>query len=155
MTKRKPIPERKPGRKHNNAKKTTVTFQRKEYTFPSKAEANHFLKLCTRAQNGEIDRLKLQPEFKLIDSYTIATDKTQSGKSTITGLKYTPDFEYYENGKKIVVEVKGRKTTDYQMRYKLFLALAYTKYGVDTFIEVTDGKATTYECKSINIKRGK
>lgn len=137
--------------KHNNARNTTVTFQHKEYEFPSKAEANHFLKLGERLRRFEIEELKLQPLFMLTDGYKIETDKTKSGKSTVTGLKYTPDFEYYENGKKVVVEVKGRKTKDYIMRFKLFLTVAYSRYGVDTFIEVTDGKATSYDCKSVSL----
>ncbi len=137
--------------KHNNAKKATVTFQHQEYEFPSRAEARYFLKLGERLRRFEIESLKLQPEFKLTESYKIETDKTKSGKSTVTGLKYTPDFEYYENSKKVVVEVKGRKTKDYTMRFKLFLTVAYTKYGVDTFIEVTDGKETRYDCKSVSL----
>jgi len=138
--------------RHNNAKKTTVTFQHESYEFPSKAEADHFLILANRLKRFEIDKLKLQPLFMLTDSITVESDKTKSGKATITGLKYTPDFEYCENGKKIVVEVKGRKTKDYQMRYKLFLAVAYSKYGVDTFIEVNNGVETRYECNTVKAK---
>lgn len=138
--------------RHNNARKTTVTFQHETYDFPSKAEADHFLLLANRVKRFEIDKLKLQPLFMLTDTVTIKTNKTKSGKATITGLKYTPDFEYYENGKRVVVEVKGRKTTDYQMRYKLFLAVAYAKYGVDTFIVVINGKETSYDCKTLKAK---
>lgn len=137
--------------KHNNAKNTTVTFQHQDYEFPSRAEARHFLKLGERLRRFEIEKLKLQPEFRLTESYKLDTDKTKSGKSTVTGLKYTPDFEYYENGKRVVVEVKGRKTKDYKMRLNLFLSLAYTKYGVDTFIEVVGGIETRYDCKSVKL----
>lgn len=133
------------------AKKTVVTFQHKEYSFDSKAEARYFLALGERLRRFEIEKLKLQPEFILTDRYTVSTDKTVSGKSTVGGLKYTPDFEYYENGKKVVVEVKGKKTEAYTMRFKLFLVVAYSRYGVDTFIEVVDGKETRYECKSVNL----
>jgi len=134
------------------ATKTVIEFQGKKYPFPSKAEARHFVELTERLKKREITKLKLQPEFRLTDSYTIATNKTKSGKSTVTGLKYTPDFEYYENGKKVIVEVKGQKTKDYQMRLKLFLSVAYSKYGVDTFIEVVGSKSSRYECASITVK---
>lgn len=144
--------QKKPNK--HGAKKTTLTFHGEEYTFDSKAEADHFVKLTQRLLNKEIERLKLQPKFELLDGFTVATDKTQSGKSKVTGLKYTPDFEYYENGKKIVVEVKGQKTEAYVMRFKLFLVLAYARYGVDTFIEVTNGKETRYECKSLILQNG-
>jgi len=138
--------------KHNNAQKTTVVFQSQSYDFPSKAEADHFLILANRVKRFEIDKLSLQPEFRLTDTFIVETDKTKSGKSTVTGLKYTPDFKYYENGKLVIVEVKGRKTKDYKMRLNLFLSMAYSKYGVDTFIEVTGGKETRYECSSVITK---
>lgn len=135
------------------AKKTVITFQSKEYEFDSKAEANHFIELCTRLKRFEIEKLSMQPEFILSEGYTIATDKTQSGKSKVSGMKYTPDFKYYENGKLVIVEVKGQKTEAYTMRFKLFLSIAYTKYKVDTFIEIVDGKATRYECASVNLNK--
>ena len=136
-----------------NAKKTVVTFQHVDYTFDSKAEANHFRELCIRLKRFEISKLSTQPEFILTSPLEIKTDKTQSGKSRIGYLKYTPDFQYEENGKRVVVEVKGKKTEAYTMRFKLFLALAYGKYGVDTFIEIVDGKATSYDCSSVCIDK--
>lgn len=139
---------KKPANKHG-AKKTVVMFQGEEWEFDSKAEATYFEYLVGRLKKKEIERLKTQPPFELMGGFTIDTDKTKSGKSKITGLKYTPDFEYYENGKRVVVEVKGHKTEPYKMRFKLFLVLAYTKYKVNTFIEVIDGKETRYDCKSI------
>lgn len=137
-------------RKHkHNAKKTKVTFQHKEYEFPSKAEAHHFLKLAQRVKDFEIDDLSLQPEFEISDRFVVNTNKTLRGKSTVSAMKYTPDFQYYKDGKKVVVETKGHKTTDYVMRMKLFIYLAYEKYNVDYFIEVINGKETRYDCRSV------
>lgn len=135
-------------RKFNNTK-LSIEFHGNTYKFDSMAEANHFMLLSKRLEKGEIDRLKLQPTYILTSPFTIATDKTISGKSKVPHLKYSPDFEYYENDKKIVVEVKGMKTTSYQMRLKLFLACAYEKHEVDTFIEITSTQTTHYECASV------
>lgn len=93
--------------------------------------------------------LSLQPRFILTDKFTINTNKTLSGRSSISSLAYTPDFKYIENGEKVVVEVKGDKTEAYQMRLKLFLADAHEKHGVDIFIEVVNGKETRYKCGSV------
>lgn len=134
--------------KYNNTK-CSIKFQHITYHFDSKAEMNYFALLAERVKKFEIDKLDLQPQFDLSEPFIIDTDKTKSGKSRIPIMRYTPDFEYYENGKKIVVEVKGMKTASYQIRLKLFLSMAYKKYGVDTFIEVVNGKETRYECSSI------
>lgn len=135
-------------RKYNN-EKLTIEFHGNKYKFDSMAEANYFMFLAKRLEKGEIDRLKLQPSYTLTSPFIIATDKTKSGKSRVPHLRYSPDFEYYEKGKKIAVEVKGMKTTSYQMRLKLFLACAYEKHKVDTFIEVTSKQSTQYECSSV------
>jgi len=134
--------------KYKNKKCSTI-FQEETYSFDSKAEMAYFNLLTHRLKKFQIEKLKLQPQFQLSESFTIATDKTKSGKSRMAAMIYTPDFEYFENGKKIVVEVKGKITTDYRMRLKLFLATAYTKYRVDTFIEVIRGKEIRYECGSV------
>lgn len=142
---RSPTPKK---RKYNNDK-LTIEFHGNTYNFDSMAEANHFILLSKRLEKGEIDQLKLQPSYILTSPFIIATDKTKSGKSRVSHLRYSPDFEYYEKGKKIVVEVKGMKTTSYQMRLKLFLACAYEKHEVDTFIEITLKQSIKYECSSV------
>jgi len=134
--------------KYKNKKCSTI-FQNETYHFDSKAEMAYFNLLTPRLKKFQIEKLKLQPQFQLSEPFTIATNKTKSGKSRMAAMIYTPDFEYFENGKKIVVEVKGKITTDYRIRLKLFLVTAYAKYGVDTFIEVIRGKEIRYECGSI------
>jgi len=130
-------------------KKCSIVFQEKTYHFDSKAEMAYFNLLTPRLKKFQIEKLKLQPQFQLSEPFTIATNKTKSGKSRMPAMIYTPDFEYFENSKKIVVEVKGKITTDYRIRLKLFLATAYVKHRVDTFIEVIKGKETRYECGSV------
>lgn len=134
--------------KYNNVK-CSMVFQNETYYFDSMAEMEYFSILANKVKRFEIDKLDLQPSFELTDSFVIGTDKTKSGKSKIPIMKYTPDFQYFENGKKVVVEVKGMVTTPYKIRLKLFLAIAHKKYGIDTFIEVVKGVETRYDCSSV------
>ena len=120
-------------------------FEHQSYTFDSKAEMAHFAKLGHRLKRFEIEKLKLQPSFLLQDGFTINCDAVKSGKRKMSKMIYTPDFEYFEGGKRVVVEVKGKITTDYRMRLKMFLS-RLSHYEVDKFIEVINGKETVYEC---------
>lgn len=140
--------------KYNN-KKCSCEFQGEIYKFDSKAELRYFLILTEKLKRSEIDKLKLQPRYELTLSFSVDTDKTKSGTSKIGSLVYTPDFEYIENGKKVAVEVKGMKTAAYQMRKKLFIAIAKDKYDVDTFIEVFQRETFTYNTNSIKIINAK
>ena len=132
-----------------NAKKTTRVVGDKVYTFDSMAESRYFDALVLAMKAGKIDKLKTQPRFKIAEAYMIDTTKTKSGKSKIGELNYTPDFEYIRDGKKIVVEVKGKVTTDYRLRMKLFLSCAYRVHGVSQFIEVIGNKSTVYDCETV------
>lgn len=82
--------------------------------FDSKKEARRYgqLKLLVRA--GEIKDLKLQPKFDLI----------------VNGKKvgyYKADFEYIEDGERIIEDVKGVKTTTYNLKKKMIKAI----YDID------------------------
>lgn len=139
-------------KKYKN-KTTTRQIGTSTYAFDSKAEATYFDLLYKKAQDGEIHDLRLQPEFEIFNGFSISTTKTKSGVSKIGSMKYGPDFSYLDKyGKKVVVEVKGMKTTSYIQRFKLFLALAYTKYKVSTFIEVNSGKETVYYTDTTTIQ---
>ncbi len=85
-------------------------------TFDSKKEASRYgqLKLLVRA--GTISELKLQPRFDLI----------------INDCKcgfYKADFDYIENGKRVIEDVKGMKTPVYNLKKKLIKAI----YGIEIF----------------------
>lgn len=91
-------------------------------TFASRAEAERYqvLKIIERA--GHITDLTLQPKFPVV----------------INGKKvciYVADFQYVENGKTVVEDVKGVKTPVYQLKKKLIKAV----YGFD-ILETTKGK---------------
>ncbi|MDY0138262.1 MAG: DUF1064 domain-containing protein [Candidatus Izemoplasmatales bacterium] len=134
--------------KYKNTK-TKVSFQGTIYEFSSIAEANHFNMLSLLLKQGKISDLILQPTYELTKGFKINTNATKSGESKVSGMKYTPDFSYLQDGKQIVVEVKGKVTTDYAMRKKLFLSIAYEKYGVNEFVEVFVKNTFVYDCKSV------
>ena len=95
-----------------NARKTTVCGR----TFDSKREAEIYLDLLSRKQHGEIVRIRLQPSYTLLEGFR---DNQGNKQRAIT---YTADFFVtYADGRNEVIEVKGVRTRDYQLRKKLFL----------------------------------
>ena len=88
------------------------------YTFDSKAEARRYeyLKLLCRA--GEIRDLKVHPRYQLLDPFTCKGVKYR-------GISYIADFEYTENNRLIVEDVKGVKTNVFRLKEKLFM----NRYG--------------------------
>ena len=75
-------------------------------TFDSKREAQRYgeLKLLFRA--GQIRNLELQPKLDFI----------LEGEKMFT---YKPDFIYFENGQRVIEDVKGVKTPVYRLKKKL------------------------------------
>ena len=85
------------------------------HKFPSKREAEYYLLFKSMLQSGKITTLQLQPRFELIPAYT-----NNAGKK-VRPCHYTADFLLtYPDGRKKVIEVKGYRTRDYQLRRKLF-----------------------------------
>jgi hypothetical protein len=87
-----------------------------DITFDSKKEARRYVQLKLLVRAGAISELKLQPRFDLI----------------INDCKcgfYKADFDYIENGKRVVEDVKGMKTPVYNLKKKLVKAI----YGIDIF----------------------
>jgi hypothetical protein len=79
-------------------------------TFDSIREANHYKLLKLRESVGSISDLNLQVRFPLIvNSILIAA--------------YVCDFVYVENGRRVVVDVKGIKTRIYSVKRKLMMAV--------------------------------
>ena len=95
-----------------NAKRTTIDG----ITFDSKREANRYGELKLLHQAGEIQELLVHPKFKLVvNGVLICT--------------YTADFQYRENGEKVVEDVKSKPTITYS--YKLKKKLMKAVYGLD------------------------
>lgn len=104
------IPRRKPNK--YNARKTVMCG----HEFDSKREAEVYLELLSRKQAGEIVRIGLQPSYTLLEGFR---DNQGNKQRAIT---YTADFFVtYADGHSEVIEVKGVRTRDYQLRKKLFL----------------------------------
>jgi Protein of unknown function (DUF1064) len=78
--------------------------------FHSKKEARHWLLLKHRAAAGEIRMLRLQPRF----------DLTVNGIHVTT---YVGDFSYMQGDTYVVVDVKGFKTPEYELKKRLMLAV--------------------------------
>lgn len=87
-------------------------------TFDSKKESEFYAELKLRERAGEISHLRLQPRYLLQEAFR------HEGKQ-YNKMEYVADFEYIENGKIVVIDVKGFKTAVYMLKKKLFLY----KYG--------------------------
>lgn len=85
------------------------------YTFDSKRESMYYLKYKRQLIDGKITELTLQPSFLLQDKF-----KDRKGVSH-RAIKYVSDFKFVENGKIVVVDVKGHLTDVYKMKKKMFL----------------------------------
>lgn len=109
-----------------NAQKT----ERDGYTFDSKAEADHYLRLKLRQAAGEIGNLRLQPEFELLPAFTDSSGKRQRA------INYRADFMYDEGDSVVVCDVKGVETEAFKIKRKLFL----NRYPQYKFRVVKGGK---------------
>lgn len=83
------------------------------YVFDSIAESRRYKELKLLERAGEITDLKLQPKFLLQESFK------KNGK-TFRKIEYIADFQYIENGKTIVEDVKGMQTEAFKIKHKLF-----------------------------------
>lgn len=96
-----------------NAKKTIVDGIK----FDSRKEAKRYIELKEMEKKGLIKGLQLQVPFELIPSFTIMIDGKQKKRRN---MKYIADFVYCEDNKKVVEDVKGRRTDVYKLKKKLF-----------------------------------
>ena len=83
--------------------------------FDSKKEAKRWTELRLLERAGAITELDRQVKFELIPSQRI------DGKVVERACSYIADFVYNENGKKVVEDTKGIRTTDYIIKRKLML----------------------------------
>ena len=104
-----------------NAKKVKVDG----IEFDSKKEAKRYFELKILEVAGVISNLILQPKFLLQESFE------RDGKK-YRAIFYIADFEYIEDGKRIVEDVKGVKTDIYKLKKKMFLK----KYPQVVFKEI-------------------
>lgn len=84
-------------------------------TFDSKREAKRYQELRLLERAGEIENLRLQVAYELIE-------KSKYGRS----IKYVADFVYERNGDQIVEDAKGVRTPVYRLKKRLMAE----KYGI-------------------------
>lgn len=100
-----------------NAKKCEID----NIIFDSMKEARHYhdLKLLQRA--GEISELKCHPSF----------DLTVNGKLV---CKYVADFEYIQDGRRIICDVKGMKKGGAWQVFRIKVKLLKAIRGIDVIV---------------------
>lgn len=79
-----------------------------DITFASKKEAMRYRELKLLERAGEIQDLRLQVPYVLIE-------KSKYGRA----IKYVADFVYQENGQTVVEDSKGFKTDIYKLKKRL------------------------------------
>ena len=94
-------------------------------TFDSQKEAARYDALMLLLSAGEIKDLRLQPEFTLQEAFT-----TPDGER-VRAVRYRADFLYKRRVRegvdtrweRVVEDVKGFRTKDYELKRKLMLGL--------------------------------
>jgi hypothetical protein len=81
--------------------------------FASKAEARRYTELCLLEKANKISFLTLQPSYELQPAYRLRGKRRQA-------VHYIGDFEYIENGNRVVEDVKGFETKDFKLKQKWF-----------------------------------
>jgi len=85
-------------------------------TFDSRKEAKKYMDLKLLQMAGEIVSFELQPEFELQPGY-----RDKDGK-WIRPVKYRADFRVvYPGGRVVVIDTKGFRTKDYNIKKKMLL----------------------------------
>lgn len=88
--------------------------------FDSKAEYRHWCHLVLRQRAGEITKLQRQVPFDLVPGAVYGGTKHRA-------IVYVADMTYMENGKFVVVDVKGVRTEAYRIKRHLMAAV----HGID------------------------
>jgi hypothetical protein len=91
--------------------------------FQSKAEANRYLQLRQLEQSSVISNLRRQVQYDLIAGGILCTS-------------YRADFNYIENGKEVVEDVKGQILPDFKIKYMLMKGLL----GIEVRLVTGTGK---------------
>ena len=82
--------------------------------FDSKKEGYYYVYLKELEKTNKISNLQLQVKYEL-------QPKFKYDNKTYRSITYIADFVYEENGKTIVIDVKGFKTDVYKLKKKLLL----------------------------------
>lgn len=82
--------------------------------FDSKKEGYYYVYLKELEKTNKISNLQLQVKYEL-------QPKFKYDNKTYRAITYIADFAYKENGKTVVIDVKGFKTDVYKLKKKLLL----------------------------------
>lgn len=96
--------------------------ERNGIKFDSRKEASRYEELMLLRQAGEIDNLKLQPQFTLQESYM-----TPEGER-VRAIRYVADFSYTQGSRMVVEDVKSKATATAQ--YKMKKKLMQERFGI-------------------------
>ena len=113
------------GKNKYNAKKVEINGIK----FDSKREARRAEELWLLEKAGKISNLKLQPKFKICDAVKYKDHRK------LPARYYIADFEYIENGERVIEDVKSKATAKdkiYRLKRQLFL----DRYGFLDFREI-------------------
>lgn len=99
---------RRLGNKFNN-RKVEIDGER----FDSIAESRYYQDLVLLKRAGKIHDFQRQPEFILQPAF-----KDRDGK-TVRAIKYRADFLVFYDGITEVVDVKGFRTKDFELKWKM------------------------------------
>jgi len=105
------------------------------HVFDSKAEARYYSELKMREKAGEVLFFRLQPRYRLLDSFE------KDGKKH-RAIDYIADFEiHHKDGSIEVVDVKGTQTQVFKIKEKLFNKkfphkLTLVKWQNGRFVEI-------------------
>lgn len=111
----KPIPSKTALTQPKKSKYRAIKTETNGIMFDSKHEAARYQELRLLEQTGEIENLRLQVPYILID-------KSKYGRA----IKYVADFVYERNGDQIVEDAKGVRTPVYRLKKRMMAE----KYGI-------------------------
>jgi hypothetical protein len=99
----------KPQRSKYNNVKVVVDGMR----FDSRAEADYYQQLKLRKRAGEVIDFKCQESFEIIPAFTDATGYHHRP------VTYRADFVVFGDGYTEIVDVKGHKTREFTLKWKM------------------------------------
>lgn len=110
----------------NGTKYNSRKVERDGMTFDSVKEYRRFCELVLLERAGKITELKRQVKFVLIPAQyepdTVGKrGGVKRGKLIERECSYVADFVYTKDGKQVVEDTKGYKTTEYKIKKKLLL----------------------------------
>ena len=108
------------------------------FVFDSKKEANRYRELRLLEKAGVVTELELQKRYELIPAqyesyprYGRKGNRIKDGQKCVEkAVYYLADFDYYQDGKHIVEDVKGYKGSTAYAVFALKRKIMLYRYGI-------------------------